>query len=97
MYRVVLRPAAREDLQDIYRMIAADSPANALAYVARIRSHYLRLVDMPERGASREDIGRGVRLLSFERRVAILYRIDQADVRVLRILYAGRQYPEDIE
>ncbi|EFG9152959.1 type II toxin-antitoxin system RelE/ParE family toxin [Escherichia coli] len=94
--RVLLRPAAREDLAGIYRFVAADSPTNAFAYVSRIRRHYQKLAEFPERGAPREELGQGIRLLSFERRVSILYRVEGSDVRVLRILYAGQQLPEEL-
>ncbi|WP_245433273.1 type II toxin-antitoxin system RelE/ParE family toxin [Rhizobium anhuiense] len=48
---------------------------------------------MPEGGAPREDFAPGVRILVFERRVTIAYRIVKDRVQVLRLFYAGRNTP----
>lgn len=44
-------------------------------------------------GAPREDFAPGVRILVFERRVTIAYRIVKDRVQVLRLFYAGRNTP----
>jgi len=51
------------------------------------------LEDMPEGGEPREDFAPGVRILVFERRLAIAYRIVKDRVQVLRLFYAGRNTP----
>ncbi|MET3758039.1 plasmid stabilization system protein ParE [Rhizobium binae] len=48
---------------------------------------------MPERGSPRDDFAPGVRILIFERRVTIAYRITKDRVQVLRLFYAGRNTP----
>jgi len=45
-----------------------------------------------ERGAARDDIRPGLRLLAFERRVSIAFLIEGERVVILRILNAGRQF-----
>lgn len=45
----------------------------------------------PDAGRKLPALGRGMRLLGFERRVAIVYRRTGDRVIVLRVLYAGRQ------
>jgi toxin ParE1/3/4 len=47
------------------------------------------LSGLPSRGAPRDDLDPGIRMLGFERRVAIFYRITD-DVEIVRVLYAGR-------
>lgn len=50
---------------------------------------------MPERGPRRDDLAAGIRILPFERRTVIIYRIDGDTVRILRVLYGGRDYPRE--
>jgi len=92
VFRVVFRPAAVSDLDQIYDFIAEDSPQRAIAFVRRIHQHCQTLSEMPERAPRRNDLGEGVRLLVFEKRIAIAYRIHDETVEILRIFYAGRDY-----
>jgi toxin ParE1/3/4 len=91
-FKVTFRPHAAADLDQIDDFIAKDNPYRAAAFVQRIRQHCESLRDMPERGPMREDLGRGVRILPFERRAVIAYRIVGKSVEILRIFYAGRDY-----
>ena len=91
-FKVAFRPHAAADLDQIDDFIAKDSPQRAAAFVQRIRQHCESLQDMPESGPSRGDLGRGVRILPFERRAVIAYRIVGTGVEILRIFYAGRDY-----
>lgn len=58
-------------------------------YVGRVVDACLALEAFPRRGVQRDDLEAGVRMLGFERRVLILYRIDES-VRIGRVLYGGR-------
>lgn len=66
--------------------------AVADAYIDRIEAACLALEQFPMRGTLREDIGPGLRILGFERRVSILFRVRKAAVEIVRILYGGRDY-----
>jgi toxin ParE1/3/4 len=79
----------------IYDFIARDSPPAAIAFVRRIRDHCAKLAYMPERGPSRDDLVAGIRILPFERSAVMIYRIDKDTVRILRVLYGGRDYPKE--
>jgi toxin ParE1/3/4 len=92
-YRVTLHPLAKLDLRGIYEFIAADNPLAAVSYVRRIRILCSKLADVPMRGKSCEGLSPNLRMISFEGRVALFYRIADTRVRVLRILYGGRDYP----
>ncbi len=95
VYRVTYRPLAVSDLDRIYEFIALDNPERAFAFVSRIRAHCARLSEMPERGVPRDDLALGIRTLSFERRVLIAYRLDDQAVQIIRVFYAGQDFPSE--
>jgi toxin ParE1/3/4 len=93
--KLVLRPAAEADLADIYQYISerSGSPETAIGYVRRIREWCDNLLVFPEGGRARDDLRRGVRIISFEGRVVIAYQIlPSGDVEIGRFFYGGRNY-----
>lgn len=90
--RVSYRPLAATDLEQIYDFIAEDSPARSLMFVRQIRQRCESLAEMPEQAPSRDDLGPGVRLLTFNRRAMVAYRVERGEVLILRVFYAGRDY-----
>ena len=90
--KIAFRPLARSDLQEIGDLIARDSPANASAFVRRLRLKVARLADLPERGRVRPEFGANVRSISFEGRVTIPYLVEDQTIVILRVLYAGRDF-----
>jgi len=93
--KLLLRPTAEADLEDIYRYIAERSgnPDTAIGYVRRIREWCEHLLTFPNAGRARDDLRPGVRLTSFERRVVIVYRVlPSDDVEIGRVFYGGRNY-----
>jgi toxin ParE1/3/4 len=90
--RVDLGPDALADLESLSALIERDGgAARADAYLARLHRRIAMLETFPDAGRPLPALGRGIRLLGFERRVAIVYRRSQDHVVVLRVLYAGRQ------
>jgi toxin ParE1/3/4 len=90
-----LRPAAEDDLTELYRYIAeqSGSPERAIGYIRRVRAACEKLKTFPEVGRSRDDLRPGVRVLGFERRVVIVYTVlSSGDVEIGRVLYGGRDY-----
>lgn len=88
---VVYSKRAEADLVSIYRYIAVNSEQErALAYTARIRAFCVSLETFPERGESWSHVTRGLRVVGFERRVSIAFRVTKDRVTILRILYGGR-------
>ena len=55
---LLYRPHAEEDFREIYFFIAADSPERARNFVREIRRRCRLLVDVPELGPARPDLGR---------------------------------------
>ena len=92
-HRVEFRPKAEADLFDLYRYIAAESGrAVAGAYIDRIEAACLSLETFPERGARRDDLRPGLRIMGFERRATIVFHLADDAVVIVRILYGGRDY-----
>ena len=81
-------------MTDLYLYIAERSGPNvAIGYIRRIREACESLEAFPLSGRSREDLRSGLRILGFERRVAIAYVVSPAgDVEVGRVFYGGRNY-----
>lgn len=90
-HEVVFAPEAQADLFLLYDRIAEDGgEERALAYVERVQAACQRLADFPERGTKRDDIRPGLRVIGFERRAAIAFRVAAGQVTIIRVLYGGR-------
>jgi toxin ParE1/3/4 len=91
--RITFRPAAEEDLNRLYVHIRDEGggPGTALGYILRIRRFCEGLSTFPHRGRERPDLRHGVRIIGFERRVAITYRVTPDAVEIARIFYGGRE------
>jgi toxin ParE1/3/4 len=88
---VVFTPEAQDDLLDLYDYISDHSNSTrALGYITRIEKVCMSLQRLPNRGTLREDLRPGLRVIGFERRILIAFRVDDDSVAVLRILYGGR-------
>jgi len=89
--QVLFTPEAKSDLLELYEYIAErGGPERAIAYVERIEKACLSLRAIPERGTLREDLRSGLRVMGFERRAMIAFRVKAGDIAILRILYGGR-------
>jgi toxin ParE1/3/4 len=89
--RVLFSETAQTDLDEIFAWIAERAGyERALGYIGRIERFCRDLVPFPQSGAARDDIRPGLRIVGFERRVTIAFTTRDADVIILRILYAGR-------
>jgi toxin ParE1/3/4 len=85
---------ARE-LLDLYRYIARESgPHIALSFVRRIEDQCEWLDTFPLRGTPRDDLARGLRTLSFERRVVTGYTVADDAVWIVGVSYGGRELAE---
>jgi toxin ParE1/3/4 len=90
-HAVVFTPEAQGDLFGLYDYIADhSSPERAVRYIRRIEKICMSLKTMPERGTVRDDLRPGLRVMGFERRVTIAFRVKADSVAILRILYGGR-------
>jgi toxin ParE1/3/4 len=94
--KVVFRPSAQSDLNDLYDYLSERAgPHRALAYIGRIETACQSLSDFPERGAARNDLYMGIRIMGFERRASIAFLVETDCVRIVRIFYGGRDIEAD--
>lgn len=92
-FKVSFRPLAEDDLLALYEYVAARAdPETAAGYIERIAEVCKALETFPERGAARFDIMPGLRILAFERRVVIAFRVARSEVVIVRIFYGGQDY-----
>ena len=88
---VALAPEAVADLEAIYLHITDRAGSGvARAYVARIEAQIQSLAFFPERGAPRDALRPGLRIMVFEGRVTIAFHRMGDTVVVDRVVRAGR-------
>ena len=93
IWRIVYDPQALDDLDDIHEWIARHaSVRTADRYEQRIAAFVRRLRNFPDRGQHRDDLAQGLRIVGFEERIDIAYRVIEDRVEIVRFLYAGRQF-----
>lgn len=91
-YEVIFSDEALADLQSIFDYIAdAADFDTAVIHDARIRTVCMRLELFPRRGTPHPEIRPGLRTIFFERRASIAYEVEDDAVRIIQILYAGRE------
>ncbi|AGK58677.1 plasmid stabilization system protein [Hyphomicrobium denitrificans 1NES1] len=78
MVEVVTSRRAEEELREIWRYIAADSPDAADRVLLRIDAKLSALREFPDIGTMRDDIRPGVRML-VEGNYLLLYEHNEAD------------------
>ena len=92
-HRVVLRPEALEQLDELYDYIAdAGSSENAEKFTESILFFCEGLADFPYRGLARDDLRPGLRTIGFKRRVVVAYAVLDETVAIIGIYYGGRDH-----
>lgn len=92
---VEFSPEALEDLRGLYDWIAdAAGSDRALGYLERIETFCRGMAIAAERGHARDDIRPGLRVVGFERRIAIAFTVSETRVTILRLFYGGRDWEE---
>ena len=93
-YRLEQSALARRDLVDLHAWIVDEASDDiADAYLNRVIAKLATLVDFPNRGTPRPDLGPGVRTVSFERRLIVIYRVEAETVTILRVVNGSRDLP----
>lgn len=88
--RIRRLPSAIRDVDDTWLHIAADDPAAATRMVDRLAAGIARLVDFPESGPARPEIGSGARSVVVGRYL-VLYRITGDCVDIVRVVHGARE------
>lgn len=90
---VSFRPLAEADLFELYRRIAGEAGVEtAGTYIDRIEAACTALATFPRRGTRRDDIRTGLRTIGFERRATIVFRVNKAEVVIVRIFHGGQDF-----
>lgn len=90
---VIWQPEARSDLYAISDWVADQSDSEtALGYVARIEAFVARLERFPNRGTARASMPKGMRTVTFERRIIVAYDVQESLVRILSLIGTARDF-----
>lgn len=94
MFEVVFRPRAESDLFNLYTHIANESGSNdiAFSYVRKLEAACLSLGEFPDRGAPRDDIVKGLRILPVNRRSVICYFTHDDVVEIVLVAHGGQDW-----
>jgi len=99
MPRLLKRPEAESDLDEIWWYIAQDSPHNADRLLDRIQERCLALADFPQMGASRDEIKTGLRSQPVGNYLIFYFPLEDG-IDIVRVLHGSRDvdaifHPDD--
>lgn len=89
MARFVLTTEAKNDLDEIWQYIAAESETTADKLIAEIIQRFPRLAEFPEMGRERTELATLIRSFPVNRYV-IFYRSGEFGIAIVRILHGAR-------
>ena len=90
---VTFTPQARRELLAIGDWIAERAGVEvALGYIERLEACCAGLEFSAERGQRRDELRPGLRVIGFERRVAIAFDVSDDEVIILRLYYGGQNW-----
>ena len=97
-FEVEFLPLAEADLFGLYDYIAEKAGrAVAGSYIDRIEAACRALARFPERGTRRDDIMPGLRIIGFERRATIVFRVSEHIVTIVRVFYGGQDFERKLQ
>ena len=89
MPRLLKRPEAESDLDEIWLYIAQDNPHNADRFLDRIQERCSVLVDFPQMGTSRDDLKAGLRCQPFGNYLIFYFPLEDG-IDIVRVLHGAR-------
>jgi toxin ParE1/3/4 len=89
MPRLLKRPEAENDLEEIWWYIAQDSPHNADRFLDRIQESCLALVDYPQIGTKRDELKVGLRSQSVGHYLIFYFPLEDG-IDIVRVLHGSR-------
>jgi len=95
-YRIIWRPMAEADLDDIIDYIAQDNPTRAEEFGQELRDKILSLAQHPKMGRTgRPGLPAFVRELVAHRNYIVFYRVleEARTVEILRLKHTAQQVP----
>lgn len=93
-FPVEYREQAVSDIEDIFAYVLERSAdlVTAMRYTDRIYARCESIGDAPFGGVSRPDLGKGIRMVPFERSAVILYIVENETVCIIDVFAGGRDY-----
>jgi plasmid stabilization system protein ParE len=92
-YKVNFSFDAETHLIKLYLHISeAASDEIAANYIRAIVRQCNSLNTFPQRGAQRDDIGPGIRIFGFRKRVSIAFQVGETSVTILGVFYGGQNF-----
>lgn len=90
---VAFAPEARSDLLRLGDWIAERAGVDvALNYIERLETYCAGFETAGEHGQRRDDIRAGLRVVGFERRVAIAFTVSNTEITILRLYDGGQNW-----
>ena len=89
MPRLLKRPEAENDLDEIWGYIAQDNPDNADRFLDRIQERFLALADFPQMGTSRDELKAGLRSQPVGNYLIFYFPLADG-IEVVRVLHGAR-------
>lgn len=89
MPRVLKRPQAEADLEEIWWYIAQDSPQNADRFLDRINEKCLVLSEFPQMGVAQDDLKPNLRSFSVGNYLIFYFPIEDG-IDIVRVLQGAR-------
>lgn len=90
MPRLLKRPEAESDLEEIWWYIAQDSPHNADRFLDRIQERCLALADFPQMGVKRDELKTGLRSQPISHYLIFYFPLEDG-VDIVRVLHGSRE------
>lgn len=89
MPRILIRPEAESDLDEIWWYIAQDHPNNADQFLDRIQDRFMALPDFPHLGTSRDELKSGLRSQPVGNYLIFYFPLADG-IEIVRILHGSR-------
>lgn len=90
MPRILIRPEAESDLDEIWWYIAQDHPNNADQFLDRIQDRFMALADFPHLGTSRDELKSGLRSQPVGNYLIFYFPLADG-IDIVRILHGSRE------
>ena len=89
MPRILVRPEAECDLDEIWGYIAQDNPRNADSFLDRIQERFISLADFPQLGTGRDELKTGLRSQPLGNYLIFYFPLNDG-IEVVRVLHGAR-------
>ena len=90
-FRVVFSVAAEKDVAELLTYLVHEAGEQvARAYVDRLVDYCAGLETFPQRGARRDDLHPGLRIVGYRRKASIAFQVKDGLVTIVRVFQGGQ-------